>query len=138
MSADRGIAWNVVHRAPWWVPWLLIFLMFFSWAVFQFLHTSSGFETNQEAREIIRQANIESCGRVNILRAEVNTQTEVLREVMTTAAESALDSGNSSRAQEYLDSAARLQDIDLTNCENAFPEEMEQAGFAPINGEQSP
>jgi hypothetical protein len=127
----RGLLWTVVHRAPWWVPWLFMFLLWMGWAFFQFTTGASSNQITLEVREQVRATSIEQCERVNDLRAQTNTRSEILRQVLNVATESALSRDDTSTAREFLHLSQQIEDIPLVTCEEAFPEDMVRAGFNP-------
>lgn len=117
---------TVIQRSPIWVIWTFAAVALGGWIWSQ---TSVGgvAERNQEARHLIRTAQIEACERNNSLREAHNHQNAVLREIMTTAAAAAETTDGRASMIEF---AARLNDVELTDCEEAYPEGIETAGVS--------
>lgn len=69
----------------------------------------------------LRNAVVESCERVNDLRREVNTQTTVMQDLVTFAADVAAAEGDLETAQLYRDYVDQMHIVDLTQCEEEFP-----------------
>lgn len=132
----RGIIHTIVHRAPWWVPWLFLFAMLVGWATYQFQYVGSVAQTNQDARSLIREASLAQCERINDLRADINGHTVVLHDVLATAAETALERENEGAARRYIEHSGDLEKLSMVDCTEAFPEEMEQAGL--VAGDSGP
>jgi len=128
-SQHPGVVKSTFDRAPWWVPWLFLLIAFTGWMIFQFTTVNSVASTNQAARELIRTTQIESCERVNLLRQEVNEQGDLLREFMVMAAEARAAAGDAEVAARYLELSRDIDEIPLTDCSDAFPEDIQRAGF---------
>lgn len=107
-------AWQA--RLRWWAPL----------AAFVFLAIAGGIILENNARnnaQALAEASIESCERNNLIREQVNEQTDTLRNLIVFTA-GQLDATRPDRpefAQEFRVVAAELDDLDLVDCEDAFP-----------------
>jgi hypothetical protein len=128
-SENPRIMHTVVTRSPWWAPWLFLLILFAAWASFQFYSTSNVAETNREARVIIREAGIQQCERVNDLRREMNRRNATLTTILDTAIESAERREDFEIALQFRDHMDELIELEMVECAEVYPEEMEQAGF---------
>lgn len=120
-----GIASTMVHRAPWWVPWSFLLLLFLGWAGYQFAYVGAVAETNAEARQVIRESTIRSCERVNLLRDEVNSHGELLKNVLDVGAMNTSEQ-DPAFARELERLSDEIDRVEITDCEEEFPREIEQ------------
>lgn len=123
----QGTVASVLDRTPIWVIWSLVFMLA---GAFIYYRLTTVAAANQDARELIREAQLASCERVNDLRISHNAQNDALRKVLATAAAANLAEGNDQVALEYTNLAGSFNDIPLTDCEKAYPEEISTAGLA--------
>lgn len=118
--------------STWLGPLLAVVLVLIGWA-FAYNYAQSMQERERSAFETARQAQVESCERVNILRAEVNVQIEVLQEFLLEAAQArqnAADAGSDpaqvatdqTTANRYAELAAQANPIETPNCEEIIPD----------------
>lgn len=71
--------------------------------------------------QTLRNAVVESCERINVLRKEVNLQTEIMKDLTTFTADIAASQSDIEHAREYRDLVDQMQILELVNCEEEFP-----------------
>lgn len=119
---------GIIARTPILVIWVFIFLMAGGF-IWNQSRTGSVAARNAEARTMIRDAQIESCERINTLRTAHNRQNAAIRSFMSAAAAARSTASDHEVAQQYLELAGTLSDVQLTDCEAAFPEGIARSGI---------
>lgn len=112
-SASRKV-WEA--RLRWWAPL----------AAFFFLAVIGGFLIEESARDnaqALRDATVQSCERVNVLRAHVNRQGRAMSQILLLTAARMEEGGNTNEGQirEFRMAASEMVEVPLTECEDVFP-----------------
>lgn len=123
---------TMVERSPWWVPWLFLLLVAGLW-FWTKNATDVRLDAANDARAQLREAMVEACERVNVLRVESNQQAEVLREFLLAAgdtrgaaAELATDPAsariNRTAAERYRAMADLVEPVEIPDCDEVIPD----------------